>query len=167
MAVVKIAIPEVLPPVEESIVEIPTTRFGALTIPATEIYEMGEGMHGFPELRRFLLLAPDPPGGLFYWWQAVDEPAIAFPCCDPGKIFPDYRIHSDEADVLRLRLADRRSLQVLVVVTVPPHRPEEITANLLGPLVMDPEAHEAWQLICERSDHRVAAPLLPALQRAG
>ena len=164
MAVVKIAIPDIVP---ETMIEVPTVRFGTITVPRAEMYQMDEGMHGFPDLRRYLLLAPDRPGGLFYWWQAVDDPAIAFPCCDPAKIFPDYRIHSDEADVIRLGLAERTSLQVLVVVTVPPQHPEAITANLLGPILMDSTAREAWQLICERSDHRVAAPLLEALQRAG
>ncbi|HYE79655.1 MAG TPA: flagellar assembly protein FliW [bacterium] len=138
-----------------------TTRFGDLLVPVRELYTMPEGMHGFGGLSRFLLLAPPAEGGVFYWWQSAEDPAIAFPCCEPAKFFPDYRIQADEADVLRLKLAERRALQVLVVVTVPAATPAAITANLLGPLVMDTADRHAWQIICERSDPRASVPLLP------
>ncbi|MEO7993127.1 MAG: flagellar assembly protein FliW [bacterium] len=168
MSVVKVTVPRVdEPPLPEiqlvtpSMLEVATSRFGTLLIPAAEQYTMDGGMHGFPELREFVLLAPTTPGGHFYWWQSTEEPEIAFPCCDPAIFFPEYRIQSDEADVLRLKLADRPHLQVLVIVTAPRTPSAQITANLLGPLLMDPVARDAWQLICERSDLRVAAPLIP------
>ena len=138
---------------------IPTSRFGELRVPPAELFTMAEGMHGFPGLTQYLLLAPKDSEGLFYWWQAAGDPEVAFPCLDVLTRFPDYRILASEADVLRLGLQHRTSLQVLVVVTVPPHAPRDLTANLLGPLVLDGQTREAWQLICERSDHRVDTPL--------
>jgi len=160
MSVVRVTVPVVTPPPAAT---IPTTRFGVLTVPPEEIYAMPEGMHGFPDLARFVLIAPEP-GSLFYWWQSAEAPELAFPLLQPATIFPDFGIEVDESDVLRLQLGGRTELHALCVVTVPPQQPEHITVNLLAPLVLDPVAREAWQLICERSDHRIAVPLLPALE---
>lgn len=170
MSVVNVPVPppiadEEMPELGESqvleTVLLPTSRFGDLLVPIKELYVMPEGMHGFEHLSRFLLLAPNTANGVFYWWQSAEDPAIAFPCCIPGKFFPDYRIQTEEADVLRLKLSSREALQVLVVVSVPASQPDALTANLMGPLVMDTIDRQAWQIICERSDPRVNAPLLP------
>lgn len=161
MSVVRVTVPPVASPPPSTLV--PTTRFGILSVPLEEIYNMPEGMAGFPDLRHFVLIAPEP-GSLFYWWQSVEDPTIAFPLLQPDTIFEGFGIEVGESDVLRLGLAARTDLHALCVVTVPPHQPEHITVNLLAPLVLDADRREAWQLICDRSDHRVAVPLMPALE---
>lgn len=161
MSVVRVSIEPVAPPPPVRLVA--TSRFGVLSVPPEEIYTMPEGMTGFGDLRHYVLIAPEP-GSLFYWWQSAEDPTIAFPLLQPDTIFDGFGIEVGESDVLRLGLQARTDLHALCVVTVPPHQPEHITVNLLAPLVLDANAREAWQLICERSDHRVAVPLMPALE---
>lgn len=165
MSVVRVPVPVVAPGPAPDARPVITSRFGLLQIPEEELYRMPEGLPGFPDLAEWLLLAPEP-GSLFYWWQSASDPGIALPLIDPRIMEGEaFRISMDEADVLRLKLAERGPVQALAVVTVPPHRPEALTVNLAAPLVMATEQRLAWQLILERSDHRIAVPLLPALQQ--
>ena len=69
-----------------------TTRFGAVEIDDDRIIEMPDGMIGFAE-QRFILLSPDN-NGRFFWFQSVDNPALAFVVTDPTAFVPGYECDS-------------------------------------------------------------------------
>ena len=134
-----------------------TRRFGDLSIPDTDVYAFPAGIPGFPGLRRFVLL-PNPSGGPFQWLQSAERPELAFAVCDPLLFAPDYRVEVRQEDLADIGLSDLEAGFVLAILTVPAD-PKKMTANLLGPLVFNPEAMKAKQVVTARETSWARVPV--------
>lgn len=129
-------------------VVIATVRFGELTIEAERILSIPEGIPGFPGMQRAVLL-PIDPDSLFFWIQAIDDPALAFLAVVPWTFFPDYEPEISSQDQEELGLQSAGDALVLCLVTV--HRdPDRMTANLLGPIIVNTATAQARQVVLER-----------------
>jgi flagellar assembly factor FliW len=122
---------------------IKTTRFGDIELDEAKIMEFKEGLLGFPQHRRFAMIqtSPDPA---FFWLQAVEDPDLAFVVCDPLVFVPDYQVPIRKDDVEALGLRDLEDCQVLAIVN---KVNGDLTANLLGPLVVGTQSMRAKQLV--------------------
>lgn len=129
-----------------------------------DIVAFHEGLFGFPNLKRFVLVreAEIEP---FIWLLGVDEPYCALPVMDPRPTFPDFRPRPDPASIERLGLDSIEQALILVVVLVPKDG-TAITANLLAPIVVNPELMIGTQMILSDSRHRAKEPL-PLAASAG
>ena len=128
---------------------VTTTRFGELELEDNKVIAMSDGMVGFSE-QRFIILNPEN-GGPFCWFQALDNPGLSFVVVDPVRFFPEYQVKltREEHDKLKLEPGDETVL--LCVVTMSPD-PRKITINLQGPIVVNPTAMTARQVVLE-GDH--------------
>ncbi len=139
--------------------ELETTRFGKITFTQERIISMKRGLIGFADRRRFVTLSAAPNSTLL-WYQSVDDPALAFVIASPGLFVPDYDISFSRNVLEALEAEDPKELDVYVLVTIPRGRPQEMTGNLLGPLVVNPGARLAEQLIMDENKYSHTQPLL-------
>jgi flagellar assembly factor FliW len=139
------------------LVQVASDRFGALEIDDERILEFDDGLLGFPEARRFALIDSHDTG-VYYWLQSLDDPALAFLTVVPWPFFPDYEpdLSSDEQDALSLAAASEA--MVLCLLTVQ-RDAGAITANLLGPLVVNSSTRKGRQVVLAESGYPVRAPL--------
>lgn len=127
---------------------IDTTRFGAMDVAEESIVQMPEGMLGFAEAKRFVLLQDDQTAA-FSWLQAVDDPNLAFIVVNTRQFFPDYRFVFPEEQTASLGLKSPREAAILTTVTI--GNDGAITTNMLGPIVMNPRTLLARQIVLEDS----------------
>jgi len=126
---------------------VATERFGELTIDSEEIIHMPDGMVGFVAMNEVTLLPVDPDG-LFFWLQAVNDPALAFLVLTPWPLFPDYTLDLADPDQAALDLDDPGDALVFCVVTS--HEdPRRFTANLVGPVVINTRLRRGRQVVLE------------------
>lgn len=142
-----------------------TTRFGEVTVDESRVYTFVDGLLGFPGVLQYALIEPAPggplpPGGPCLWLQAVEPGSLAFVVCDPRPFFPDYRVGVRPADLEPIRMGDVGEGRVLVILTIR-KEPEPVTANLLGPLVLNPRERLARQLVLSDSGYTTRHPLVP------
>jgi len=130
---------------------IETTRFGAIDVPGDRVISFPRGLIGFPQVTRYILL-DHPGGGPFQWLQAVDAPAVAFVATDPRVFFPDYTVPVSREEVAAIGLEDGRDAAVIVILVVP-KEPEGITANLLGPIIINARDRIAAQIVLDSSTY--------------
>ena len=114
------------------------------------------GLVGFPEARRYVLV--DAGGGAFEL-QAADEGGPDFVVVSPAPFFSDYAPVLDDVSVARLDLRDAGEALVLLVVTLGP-RPEDATANLLAPVVVNQRTRQAAQVVLNGQDFSLRARLI-------
>ncbi len=119
-------------------------------------------MIGFPDERRFILLRHSEESP-FFWLQSIDNGSLAFVVTDPLWFQPDYDIEiaPEEAEQLDLKGLSE-GIQTLVVVNIHPlNGATEITANLLGPIVINLHKRLAKQIVLYRSSysHRYPIPI--------
>jgi flagellar assembly factor FliW len=138
---------------------IATTRFGPLEIADERVIHFPLGLLGFETQQRFVLLDSDEVDPL-RWLQAVDEPALAFLVVEPQLFFPDYQVRLTGDDRKVLELGAEAPPVVLCLVVIPDD-PSQMTANLMGPLVMNPDKRLGKQVVLHDSSHSPRARLLP------
>jgi flagellar assembly factor FliW len=128
-----------------------------LTVAEAEVITFPHGLVGCADWRRFVLLSEEEAPGL-HILQSLDEPRIHFLVTDPALVEPAYRatIDAHELDYLGLaRPEDGVLLCILTARGIPP----QVTANLLGPLVLNPIARLGMQIILVDSPYTTKHPL--------
>lgn len=137
---------------------IKTTRFGEIEIDESRAVYFSEGLIGFPEDKEYVLME-HKPGSPFMWLQSVSSPELAFVIMNPFQICPDYleELPPDEAN--DLKPGENETVLVFGIVTIPKGRAAESTVNLLGPIIIDPDAKKGKQVILANSGYNYRHPL--------
>lgn len=138
--------------VSEQSTTIQTTRFGALTVREEEVLAFPEGLLGFAGMTRFVLF-PNPTGGPLWWLQSAEDGSLAFIVCKPQLFKPDYRISVHPKDLEGLELERIEDGEVYCIMVVPPDNPRGMTANLQGPLIVNPRRRLAKQVVLVSVDY--------------
>jgi flagellar assembly factor FliW len=141
--------------------QIKTTRFGTVDIEKEKIITMPVGMLGFPDQRRFVIIQHKEKSP-FFWYQSVDDPTLAFVITNPFVFKPDYDIDID--DVLEEmswneEMADN-NLELYVVINIPEGSPHKMTANLIGPILVNSKSRQAVQMVIPDSLYSHKFPLI-------
>lgn len=141
--------------------QIETTRFGRLEVDEGKIIHMPYGMLGFPDRRRFVLLQ-HKEGSPFFWYQSLEDPALAFVLTSPFLILADY--HVDMKDAFKKmewkENGDGGKIQLYVVVNIPKGSPERMTANMIGPVLVNVDIREAVQIVVADSSYSHQSAIL-------
>ena len=137
---------------------IKTTRFGDVAIDETRTLHFPEGLLGFPEQKDYVLLEhkSDSP---FFWLQSVDRPDLAFILTNPFLLDKDYLKNLSPNEEILFQCREGDSVSVFVLVTIPPGKVEEMTVNLLGPVVVEAEARVGRQVVIPNSGYSHRHPL--------
>lgn len=142
--------------------KINTTRFGEIEVAEDKIISMPGGMIGFTDKKRFVIVQhkEDSP---FFWYQSLDDPALAFVLTNPHFFLPEYSV---DPKLLKretgwaLEKEDEADMELYVTVRIPPNQPEKMTANLIGPIVLNNREMQAVQLVLARSKFSHRHPLM-------
>lgn len=145
--------------------QIETTRFGTLEVPAEEVIRFKRGVLGFESVKGYVLL-PHGEESPFQFLQAVDQPDLTFIVTDPRWFRPDYRVEVYQEDLEQLESTAEDSIVVAAIVTVPAGS-GEMTANLLAPLLIDAESHLGIQIVQAESQYKTRHSIQEELDRAG
>lgn len=138
--------------------KIETARFGEIVVNKNKLINFPNGILGFPQLNRYILLENDKDLP-FGWLQAVDDKFIAFVVMDPLTFKPDYRLSIKENEIADLDIRDESDLCVLVIITIPAQDSQRITANLQGPLVINLANRKGKQLVLPDSGYICNYPI--------
>ncbi|MEZ4741298.1 MAG: flagellar assembly protein FliW [Bdellovibrionota bacterium] len=125
--------------------KVDTTRFGEIEVKDEEVIELPQGLIGFPELKKYILLDHDKDSP-FKWFQSLDDGAIAFVLINPLLFKPDYEVEVTESEVADLELTDEEDAVISVIITMPSN-PQNMTANLKAPLVFSLKNRRGKQII--------------------
>ena len=118
------------------------------------------GMLGFSENKQFIMFR-HKENSPFFWYQSVDDPALAFVITSPFMFMPDYKIDDDE--VIKAMSWDNigdDDLELYVVANIPKGKPEEMTANLIGPVLINIKNRQAVQMVISNTDYSHRFPIV-------
>jgi flagellar assembly factor FliW len=141
--------------------KVDTTRFGPITIDEQKIITMPFGMLGFPDEKRYAIVQ-HKENSPFFWYQSVDDPALAFVITSPFFFLPDYSVPLDDA-IKQMSWDDEKieeKVELYVVVNIPNGSPNKMTANLIGPILINTDTFQALQMVVTDSPYSHRFPLL-------
>lgn len=129
--------------------QILTRQFGLFEYDPEAALEFPGGLPGFETQRRFVLIErPNLAPILFL--QSIDSPELCFAAAPVKAIEADYDLALTEEDARLLDVDETSSVVALAILSAPADGP--LTANLLAPLVVNPQSRRAVQAV--RMDSR-------------
>ena len=137
--------------------KVNTTRFGTIDVDEDQVVTLTEGMLGFSECGRYVLM-DDEIGDPFLWMQSLDIPSLAFVVIDPAVILPSYHFSVKKEQIKSLDTEDINDLQVHVIVTMASNI-LDVTVNLQGPLVVNKEKRIGTQIVLNDPNFSTRHPL--------
>ncbi len=144
--------------------KLETMRFGILDVNEEDIILFKRGILGFPEQKRYLLV-PHRPDSPFFWLQSLEMPELAFVAITPSVCLADYSFDIPDDVQEELELTDSKQAETLLIVTIPRNNPKCITANLLGPVVINMEKRLGMQVVLDPNIYPVQYPLNSECQK--
>jgi len=143
---------------------INSEQFGQLEVPEAEIITFPQGLYGFEDLNRFVLLGKTDDPNPFMWLHAVDDPKVCFVVIDPFVFRKDYSPEPDEITLEILEMENTETLRVLTVVTIPEDI-KKITANLKSPILINSVKNIAVQLVMDKEEYGFKHLILDEMKR--
>lgn len=132
-------------------------RFGEMTYAETDVIEFPWGLPGFPTSHRWLLLSLETQPG-FVWLQSLEDLKIALPTIDPWMLFESYEPRMPAYAFVALEVKDAADFTTLCVVVVTENA-EEMTINLMAPIVVNLRTRRARQVLLENSNYSPREPV--------
>ena len=133
--------------------KIETSRFGTLEIDDSMVFNFPMGLLGFAKLKKYIVVdhTEDSP---FKWLQSCEEPSLAFIITDPVFFRPDYRLSVRRSELTMLEVTEDEELVVSVIMTIPDN-PQDMSANLLAPLIFNMANRHGMQYVLTNSNYPV------------
>ncbi len=116
------------------------------------------GLPGFPDAHTFVLVNNELAVQPFSIMRCVEDETLEFVVVPPHLFFPDYAPEIDDATVARIGLESSEDALLLVLLTVG-EEVSKITANLLGPIVINIKNFAAAQAVLTSGDYELRTPL--------
>ena len=83
--------------------------------------------------------------------QSLTTPDLAFLMTLPFLFFPDYEFELDDATQKSLGIETEDDMTIYVLITIPGGKIEEMTANLMAPIVLGRRTMQAKQVVLDKS----------------
>lgn len=131
---------------------VTTMHFGEVEVSEDSIIHFEEGIPGFEDLKRFVVLDYDDAGETFKILQSVDNSHTAFAVVNPFEVRSDYELTVDETTIENLGIKDTNELAICSIVTIP-DKITKMSANLLSPVVINTTNNKAKQMIMHNSSY--------------
>lgn len=140
--------------------KVESTRFGEFEVEDSRALNFTQNLLGFPHSSTYVVVEVEETP--YIWLQSADEPEVAFLATSPFLFFPDYDLVIGDEQQQALDVDDPDQVEVLTLLTV--HRDadsaDSITANLLGPIVINTESRQALQLVLDNPSYTTRVPLV-------
>ena len=126
------------------------------------------GLGGFESLRRYALIGEaDSP---VEWLQSLDDPDVSFALLEPFLFRPDYVFELPDRDAEAIGMTEPADALVRCILTLS-EQAEQITANLLAPIVVNTRLGTGRQVILQDSNyslqHRIQPEVLALVASEG
>ena len=143
--------------------KVNTLRFGEIEVEDEDIVHFENGIPAFEDEHEFRII-PYPPDQEtpYAFLQSLKTPNLAFLMADPFKFFADYSFEIDDDSLEKLGSPKQEDVGIYVIITVPDGKVEEMTANLMAPVVINAANMKAKQVVLDRSRFNTKHRLFPA-----
>jgi len=118
-------------------VELNTRLFGKLEFDESIVYHFPNGLPGFEELHKFIVIN-DKDTEPLKWLLSVNELSIGFPILEIGQIDPELSSEIPEGEL--------KFSTALVIVTLN-RAPDPMTVNLKAPIILNNDTKTGKQII--------------------
>lgn len=134
--------------------KIQTKSFGEIEISQKQIIVFPNGLFGFESYKKFALIEENE-NSPFKWLQSLEDSAIAFIVIQPELFLSNYTPVVSTEELKEIYINSVEESLIMVIVTIPNSDIMQMTANLQGPILINPRTSIARQFISRNETHIV------------
>jgi flagellar assembly factor FliW len=134
--------------------------YGEISVDEHQAVSFPAGLLGFEKFKDYVLL--DAAQKPFFYLQSLDMRELAFILIDPFLFRPDYAVDVDDDALGEIGIDSPENVLVFAIVTVPPDG-SAITANLMGPVIINKSNRVGMQAVLPDSRWRVKHDIMAEL----
>ncbi|RKX94994.1 MAG: flagellar assembly protein FliW [Spirochaetes bacterium] len=142
--------------------KIKTKPYGEIEVSERQRIIFPEGIIGFENIHQYFLI--DSREGPFYWLQAEEEPDLAFLLVNPRIFIENYKLMVDKEDIKSIGVEHKKEMLDFAIVTVP-EDPAKISANLMGPIIINKKTRVGKQVISKNNNYTVKHYILEEMKK--
>lgn len=144
--------------------EVKTKSNGIVNVEEKQIVTFPEGLLGFEQYKKFALI--DSEYEPFIWLQSTEDSQLAFLMIDPFLICNDYEADIDDLTLKTIGVESPEDIIIMTLVTIPKDG-SAITANFLGPVVINKKNKNCMQVILNDNRWTTKFNIVEALKKKG
>jgi flagellar assembly factor FliW len=144
--------------------EVKTKINGIVNVEEKQLVTFPEGLLGFEKYTKFALI--DSEYEPFIWLQSTEESNLAFLMIDPFLICNDYEADIDDSTLKNIGVESAEDIIIMTLVTIPKDG-SAITANFLGPIVINKKNRKCLQVILNDNRWTTKFDIVKALKKKG
>ena len=141
------------------------TKIGELEIDEDKIIKFDRGIPGFENLRDFMIVEKKESYPIL-WLVSLEDTDVAIPVIDPWLIRVDYSVDIDEDTIRELDIKGMEDLRILSVLVIPVGKPEDMTINLMAPIIINKRTGKGKQIIMENSGYGIRHRVIDEMERS-
>ncbi|GAA0178095.1 flagellar assembly protein FliW [Clostridium sediminicola] len=127
------------------------SRFlGELHIDESRIIIFEDGILGFEDIKEYCIV-PIPLKENFFLLQSVKDKNISFVLINPWDTFKAYDINIEDNYLKSMDIKDTSQLAVYSIISF---KKNDVTANLLAPVVINAETKKGTQIVLHSSKYK-------------
>lgn len=140
--------------------KVNTLRFGEVEVAEDKIVHFAEGIPAFEDEHEFVIVPYDDESP-YVFLQSLNTPDLAFLMTMPFVFFPEYEFELDDENQEKLALTNQEDMLIYTLITVNGGKVQDMTANLMAPVVLNTANMQARQLVLDRSSYTTKHRLFP------
>ncbi len=141
--------------------KISTVRFGELEVDEAKLVRFADGIPAFEDEHEFAII-PCESDSPYAFLQSAKTPDLAFLMAHPHVFFPEYEFQLDDGAARALGIETADDILLYVFITIPGGRIEDMTANLMAPIVVSGRTFRARQVVLDQGGYTTKHRLFPA-----
>lgn len=145
--------------------QINTKHFGSIEIDEKGIISFSQGIPGFDNYNKYILLGSNDDKSPFQWLQCIDNTDLAFAVANPFVIKKDYEIDIPDNAVEELEITSPDDVITLSIVVVPEDI-NKISMNLKAPLIINSKTKKGKQIVLDTDAYTVRHYIIDELKNA-
>ena len=142
-----------------------TRNFGEIMIEEDKILTFNEGIPGFDDLTKYIIIHSPDESMPFQWLQSIEEGELAFVIINPFTFKTDYDFKIPEHIVKKLDIKSPKDINVFNIVNIPEDI-NKMTANLQAPIIINRKNNRAKQVILDNPEYRTKHYIIDEIKTA-
>lgn len=140
-----------------------TRHFGEIQIEDEKVLTFPDGIPGFEDLTKYIILENPDEGVPFHWLQSIEDGDLAFVIINPFIFKPDYDFEIPKNTVEKLEIQAPEDVNIFSIVIVPEDI-SKMTANLQAPLIINTKTHRGKQIILDNENYHTKHYILEEMK---
>ncbi len=137
-----------------------TLRCGEVEVDEEKVIHFADGIPAFEDEHEFVIIPHDEESP-YVFLQSLTTPELAFLMTMPFVFFPDYEFEIDDENQAKLELTNQDDMLIYTLITVNGGKVQDMTANLMAPVVINTANMQACQIVLDRSSYNTKHRLFP------